>query len=289
MDFTEYCSKYAFTLSPATYEAVADFVVAYSLRNKGHTASLAGLISNLRTQFRVRQLCFLDAQGEILLKQLLAQMRLADTTLTNSKDPFRFKLILEALARLDLDNIVDLQEATSIMFAQNALLRTAEATGGLRAVNFIWKAHSVVVQLGPTKTVRSGAGVSLEVHESEHPLSGVRLLRRLWAIRNLDQHPQEYVFCQIDRRTPGGKLDPSTPASATAYRNLIKCMVRSIGLDPRRYSGHSLRAGGATDLFALGTPYYVVKKMGRWKSDAALLYFRSESDVARIAAKAFDH
>jgi hypothetical protein len=64
-------------------------------------------------------------------------------------------------------------------------------------------------------------------------------------------------------------------------------MVASIGLDPSKFSGHSLRGGGATDLFARCIPYYVIKKMGRWTSDAALLYFRSEADVARIAAQAF--
>ena len=75
---------------------------------------------------------------------------------------------------------------------------------------------------------------------------------------------------------------PTAPASANSYRALIKRAVASVGLNPKNY------AGGATDLFATGTPYYVIEKMGRWKSDAALLYFRSESSVARIAARAFD-
>jgi hypothetical protein len=48
----------------------------------------------------------------------------------------------------------------------------------------------------------------------------------------------------------------------------------SIAVDATLYSGHSCRAGGATDLFVAGLPYYIVKKYGRWRSDAALLYFR---------------
>jgi hypothetical protein len=34
-------------------------------------------------------------------------------------------------------------------------------------------------------------------------------------------------------------------------------------------------------------PYYVIKKYGRWASDAALVYFRSEASIAVSAASAF--
>ena len=32
----------------------------------------------------------------------------------------------------------------------------------------------------------------------------------------------------------------------------------------------------------------LVKRYGRWKSDAALIYYRCESSIARCAAKAFE-
>ena len=75
--------------------------------------------------------------------------------------------------------------------------------------------------------------------------------------------------------------------SGDCLRKIIKQAVSSIGLDPTRYSGHSLRAGGATDLFAARVPYWVIKKMGRWTSDAALRYYRSEEDVVSSVRKAF--
>ena len=45
-------------------------------------------------------------------------------------------------------------------------------------------------------------------------------------------------------------------------RTRIKRAAASVGLDPALYSGHFLRAGAATDLFAHRIPYYVIKKMG---------------------------
>jgi hypothetical protein len=67
--------------------------------------------------------------------------------------------------------------------------------------------------------------------------------------------------------------------------SIIKSSVSALGLDPNRFSGHSLRAGGATDLFTSRISYWVIKKMGRWTSDDALKYYRSEEDVVPIPIK----
>ena len=77
-------------------------------------------------------------------------------------------------------------------------------------------------------------------------------------------------------------------ASVSSLRLLVKAVVVTAGFDPSMFSGHSLRAGGATDLFASRVPYYTIKKMGRWRSETALIYFRSVDDVARTVARAFD-
>jgi hypothetical protein len=64
-------------------------------------------------------------------------------------------------------------------------------------------------------------------------------------------------------------------------------MLTSLNLDSSNYSLHSFRAGGATDLFKVGVPYPKIQKYGRWKSDAALVYYRDEIEIAASAAVAF--
>lgn len=64
----------------------------------------------------------------------------------------------------------------------------------------------------------------------------------------------------------------------------VKWAASTIGLNPSSYNTHSMRAGGATDLFVARVPYYIIKKMGRWKSDAALIYYRDHSDVLDAVA-----
>ena len=76
--------------------------------------------------------------------------------------------------------------------------------------------------------------------------------------------------------------------SQSWFRKIIKTLADKAGYDGSKYSGHSLRAGGATDLFVSRVPYFLIKKMGRWKSDAAMLYYRCEEDLVEAVGGAFD-
>ena len=215
-------------------------------------------------------------------------MDLADVTGVRRVAPLRFTLLTAAIGQMDLSKPGQLQEAASVAFAQNALLRTAELTSGIKASDIIWftgpKGGLSFAIRSPTKTSRLGSGIRIEVGESTHPFSGIALLRRLWKERKLDDRPDEYVFCSQRR----GKLQPHVKASGAAFRLSIKRMMASIDLDPSTFSGHSPRGGGATDLFAAGLSYYIIKKAGRWQSDAALIYFRDEEVVASTVARVFD-
>lgn len=84
-----------------------------------------------------------------------------------------------------------------------------------------------------------------------------------------------------------GSEEPLFPSYCTTVwlRQQIKRQVARLGMDPKRYANHSLRAGGATDLFVARVPYYVIKKAGRWQSDAAMIYYRDDEDVEKAVRK----
>ena len=67
----------------------------------------------------------------------------------------------------------------------------------------------------------------------------------------------------------------------------IKLIAQRLGLPAEDYAGHSLRAGGATDLFIARVPYFIIKKMGRWSSDALMVYYRHDEDVIHAVSAAF--
>ena len=72
---------------------------------------------------------------------------------------------------------------------------------------------------------------------------------------------------------------PSRPDSRSFKRvtceqisKTIKQAACNLGLDPRIYSSHSCRSGGATALFLGGATDATVRLFGRWNSDAYLRY-----------------
>ena len=57
------------------------------------------------------------------------------------------------------------------------------------------------------------------------------------------------------------------------------------GLSPTGFSGHSLRRGAAVSAVAAGIPRGEIKALGRWRSDAVDLYFKSEPSKILIHSR----
>jgi integrase len=282
-------TTYLRSIGPTTnFISVAMFLTHFMVSNHGHTTSLSGVLSHLRSQHASRDLPFLTAREETRLDHLLNQYRREDPSLVRRASPLRTAIVLRIIRTMNLEDPVRLTQATMLLLAVQALLRGGEITNRLKGSDFVFKTkeRSVVIHLKPTKTCQTGAGVFLEVADNSSEVTAFKLLERLFSSRGRDlhNHPDQYTFCMI----ANGKLHPTVRSSQKAFRKLIKSSVASIGLNPDLFNGHSARAGGATDLFAADTPYYVVKKYGRWRSDAALIYYRCESSIAQRAAAAFE-
>ena len=58
--------------------------------------------------------------------------------------------------------------------------------------------------------------------------------------------------------------------------NHIKHLATSLGLDSSRYSGHSLRIGGATSAAQAGLSQWQIKLLGHWNSQAYQTYIKQD-------------
>jgi len=56
------------------------------------------------------------------------------------------------------------------------------------------------------------------------------------------------------------------------FISFLRKKLKSAGLDPKLYSGHSLRRGGASWAFHSGVPSELIKHHGDWSSDSYLVY-----------------
>lgn len=64
------------------------------------------------------------------------------------------------------------------------------------------------------------------------------------------------------------------PLTRTQLSNFLQSTLSAVGITGT-YSGHSFRIGAATTAAQQGLPDHLIKTMGRWSSDAYLLYMRT--------------
>jgi hypothetical protein len=95
------------------------------------------------------------------------------------------------------------------------------------------------------------------------------------------------VHCVINRISASSPLCSYLDGNGSRYlltRNKLLSRVNDIlssgGFDT--ISGHSFRVGGTSFYLISGVSPEVVKSMGRWKSDAFLMYWRFVSDIASL-------
>lgn len=74
--------------------------------------------------------------------------------------------------------------------------------------------------------------------------------------------------------------DHIIPLTRSAFLSRYNTVWHSQGLP--RFTGHSFRIGGTTELLLAGVHPDVVRALGRWSSDAFLVYWRSLSDLAHL-------
>ena len=60
--------------------------------------------------------------------------------------------------------------------------------------------------------------------------------------------------------------------SYTSYNEIVKSVVKRIGLDPSVYGTYSLRAGGATQLASNATEHELLVT-GRWSDPRSICYY----------------
>jgi hypothetical protein len=137
--------------------------------------------------------------------------------------------------------------------------------------------------LNRSKCHRKGGPQFITIHDYG-VTSGARWLRNHFDRYSLWGNPDSLVYPSY---TAAGELNFNKSMSISQLRSRIKSAIMAIGRNPTRFGGHSLRAGGATDLFRAKVAYPSIKKFGRWKSDAALIYYRDEDKISKEATKGF--
>lgn len=209
----------------------------------------------------------------------------------SAKRPKRMGITIWTLAKfiqlLDMEDPTHRTLFAALVIAMFGLLRASEyvrkfpygCTLLRRHVQLVKsmrvEAQRVIIHLvrSKTDTFDEGVDVVLAYNGSEAfcPFG--------WAQRVLDEAPDQ---------SPDAPFFQMPDGQAFTYDYLqqcIKTLAVGAGLHDGSFSTHSLRIGGATTLVALGYPRETVQLLGRWASDAFILYLRIGFGVHRNVSR----
>lgn len=175
------------------------------------------------------------------------------------------------------DSTRDVRDLALLLIGFAGAFRRSE----LVAIKRDWIKHSdqgVEVTLPRSKTDQHGVGRTVAIPRINGPICPVTVLG---AWLQMAEIIDGSVFRRVDK---SGKVLRS-PLSPGAVATIVKQRVGQIGLDPRNYSGHSLRAGFATCAAAAGLSAWDIKRQTGHVSDAILgRYIRESEQFRHLAA-----
>jgi integrase len=137
--------------------------------------------------------------------------------------------------------------------------------------------RGIVVTIPRSKTDQEGQARHVAIPHGRAAICPIKALDQWLELSGITEGP---VFRPVTRRghVLSGRL------SGDSIAKIIKHRVKTIGLDPARYSGHSLRAGFVTSAATAGAPAWRIKAQTGHASDALVgRYIRLSDPFAATA------
>lgn len=192
-----------------------------------------------------------------------------------------------------LHTLYDDQWMSITQHSRASMMRAQDrADGKIRKSDIIWLPDgSCIAYVEPGKCHTSREPTILYYDEGNFS-SPAFCLRRYWDRIGMDQQPADaYLYPLVDPITDqvdwSRHMTNAQKLSDTRRRARVAGMPEKLVLT---ITGHSDRSGGCTDLVMAGVPAVWIKKQGRWRSDAFMVYFRlSQYSMHYIGSRMFSH
>ena len=132
--------------------------------------------------------------------------------------------------------------------------------------------QGLVITIRRSKTDQEGQGRKVAIPYARGATCPVLSLKAWLSISAISDGP---IFRPVTRH---GRVLPAA-LSTQAVAEIVKQRVAAIGLDPTKYSGHSLRAGLVTSAAQEGVSSWKIRQQTGHKSDAMLQRYIRDSQI----------
>jgi site-specific recombinase XerD len=280
-DFVLWCDLHGRQPLPATPETVVEYLEG--LADAGaRVATIKRRLSSISVAHQVRGHEHQNPARSGLVSTSMQGIGRTLGTAQTQKAP----LVTAELTRL----VVMCKEFSSpLLAARNRALLLVGCSGGFRrselvaldVADIVDTKEGLELTLRRSKTDQEGAGMVVAVPYGSHPQTcPVRSLRTWLTLSGLTEGP---LWREVDRH---GNLAADRLHPDSVGRTIKRACVLA-GLDPARYSGHSLRSGMATSAAAGGAPERAIMRQGRWSSRAMVDRYVRHGTIWQECAAAY--
>ena len=264
--YLKFCTSYNLSPLPLTEPVILRFVAHLSLSNLA-PATMRNYLSALRAW--VLSLGLDEPQIWTPRVHLACRAVTRTHSLPRQASPIDFDL-LNVLIRLLSSNRDHLLIASALSLQFFACLRASEFCADstlsiiptMSDVSFYQNGSSRVMLYTCHSSKTAPQGFQVHVGCSGNPICAPCIMTHFFSLSPYE--PSSPLF-----RFSSGRL-----LSYRVYNTIIKRLVQLAGLDPSLYSTHSVRAGAATQAARAGLQPDSIKRLGRWRSQAYMVYLR---------------
>lgn len=294
--YEDCCTSNDIPAEPVTYKSLAFFAVTFRLRGNKHS-SLIGYISHLKVHFESTGRPWLSPSDEYQFKLVMRGLAKFNPTPVQRKRPITKAILLQMLLHADLSITKDLQTMTMAWLAHDALLRGAELLK-LRVKDIRWHrssdtsadAHPCTVMVESAKCNKDGPAEPVHI-KPYGSISAPHLLQQYFTRLQLSNVKDQAPLFPLIIRNSSSSYTVTWGAKHDKQSHFVPELRRILSAagftTTTEFSGHSFRAGGATDLFNGGCSPEFIKRHGRWKSDCFYIYIRT--DPVQVATAVASH
>jgi len=264
---------------PATPEQVAKYL-SHAKTKKGTPPSPATLNTWLAAlKFAHKALGFSNPCESLLVRQTLKGIKRVHGTAQRQARPLLKKEVVSILPT-DMTRkkrVKTVRDTALILIGFSGMFRCSELVN-LQIADLTETDEGMVILLRKSKTDQNKQGrkVGIPRANNEGEVCPVEALNAWLEVLKQHKITKGTLFRNLDRKNgKGGVIGASlAPASVSI---LLKKHAEKAGIDPELVSGHSLRAGAATELALRGVDLWKIQQQGGWKDIRMLVerYIRS--------------
>lgn len=265
--FTAWCEIRGLQPLPANPETVAAYLAdrAETLRTSTLRRHLAAIAAAHRTAGRD------DPTKHVGVQATWQGIRRTKGVAPSGKAPAITEIIRRMVTALP-GNVLGVRDRALILLGFAGAFRRSELVA-LDCEDIEATREGLVATLRRSKTDQEGVGRRIGIPYGSNPATcPVRAVRAWLADAAIDSGP---LFRPVNRhgQVQGSRLTAQTVAL------IVKRYAAAAGLDPRHFSGHSLRAGHATAAAAAGVSERVISRQTGHRSQAMLRRYIREATV----------